>query len=102
MLGDSGNRDSIGGSGLPVAPPPGDIGKPSEPSLVLDSGERALQRLISNDIPQDELASLIETIFSSRNAINMVGRLGECDAQTFVDVVYEVRYHSSIIGGTTA
>ena len=79
-----------------MPPPPGDIGKPSELQLVLDSGERALQRLISDDIPKGELALVIETIFSSKNAIDMVGSLGESDAQTFIDLVYTVLHHSFI------
>ena len=98
MLTDSSNRDSVAESSLPVPPPPGDIGQPSELSLVLDSAERALQRLISGTIPQGELASPIETIFSSERATDIVGCLGEGDAQTFIDVVYEVGYHSFILG----
>jgi len=52
--------------------------------------------LISGPHSQDELASLIETIFSSREAIGLVGCLQENDAQTFIDVLYEVCFHSSI------
>ena len=37
---------------------------------------------------------LIETILSSEKATDMVGRLGESEAQAFVDVVDEVRLHS--------
>jgi len=57
------------------------------------SGEQALQRLIRGALPQGELASLIEAIFSSKKAIDMVGCLQEREAQTFIDVVHEVRCH---------
>ena len=66
------------------------------PAESLSSGERALHRLISGPLPQSELASLIETVFSSREAIGLAGCLQESDAQTFIDVVHEVRFHPSI------
>ena len=62
----------------------------------LSSDRRALNRLISGPLPQDELASLIETVFSSREAIGLAGYLQESDAQNFIDVVHEVRFHSPI------
>ena len=55
-----------------------------------------MQRLISGTLSQGELASLIETIFSSRKVIDLAGCLQESDVQTFVDVVHEVRCHSFI------
>lgn len=60
-------------------------------ALALYPGERALQSLISGTIPQVEQTSLIETILSSRGATHMVGYLRGSDAQTFIDVVDEVR-----------
>jgi hypothetical protein len=64
---------------------------PAEPSLVL------VLCLISGGVPEDERTSLIEVIFSSGKTIDMVRRLRRSDAQTFIDVVDEVRYrHSSI------
>jgi len=66
------------------------------PAKGLSSGERALHRLISGPHPQGELASLIETVFSSRKAIDLAGFLQESDAQTFIDVVHEVRFRPSI------
>jgi len=69
---------------------------PAGPSLVLDSGEQALRCLISGGTPLDELALLIEMIFSSEKATGMVGCLRGSDAQIFIDVVGEVRYHSHI------
>jgi len=47
--------------------------------------------LISGPHPEGELASLIETVFSSREAINLVNHLQESDAQAFIDAVHEVR-----------
>ena len=67
-----------------------DLPVPAEPSLAL------LQRLISGAASQSERASLIETIFSSRKATDMICHLRGSDIQTFIDVVDEVRYRSSV------
>jgi hypothetical protein len=63
---------------------------PAEPSLVL-----ALC-LIGGGVPEDERTSLIEVIFSSGKTIDTTRHLQRSDAQTFIDVVDEVRYRSSI------
>ena len=60
-------------------------------SLVLD---QALERLVARAVPHDELAPLVEEIFSRKNAIDMVDCLQGCDAQSFVDVMDEVRHHA--------
>jgi len=52
--------------------------------------------LIGGPLPQGELAMLIETVFSSRETIDLAGRLQGSDAQTFIDVVYKVCRHSPI------
>jgi hypothetical protein len=65
---------------------------PAEPPLVL------LLCLIRSAVPQGERASLIEAIFSSRKVSDMVRRLRGSDAQTFIDVVDEVRYRSPFLG----
>ena len=67
----------------------------SSPALAKSpsSGEQALQRLIGGPLPQGKLASLIETVFSSRETIDLAGCLQEGDAQTFIDVVYKARRH---------
>jgi len=52
--------------------------------------------LISGPLPQGELATLIETVFSSRETIDLARCLQDSDAQTFIDVVFKVRRHSSI------
>jgi len=66
------------------------------PAKSLSSGERALHRLISGPHPGGELTSLIEAVFSSTEAICLAGCLQESDAQTFIDILYEVHFHSSI------
>jgi hypothetical protein len=63
---------------------------PTEPSFVL------LLCLISGAVPQGERASLIEAIFSTGKATGMVHYLRRSDAQTFIDIVDEVRFHSSV------
>jgi hypothetical protein len=65
----------------------------AEPSLVL------LLCLISGAVPQGERASVIETVFLSRKAIDMVHHLRGNNAQAFIDVVDEVRYRSFIPEG---
>jgi len=75
----------------------GDAAPHPVPSPVPD---QALQRLISRTVPRDELAPLIEEIFSRGNATEMVGRLRECDAQNFVDAIDEVRYRTLSPRGT--
>ena len=80
-------------------PSPQETGRPSQPLLALDSCDQALQRLIDGDLPQDERATVIESVFSSQEATDIVGHLQERDPQTFIDVIHEVRYHSSISNG---
>jgi len=63
------------------------------PPRSLSSCDRALHRLISGPLPQGELAPLIETVFSSREAIGLASCLRESDAQTFI---HEVHFRSSI------
>ena len=62
----------------------------------LEPGEQALRRLVSGDIPQFELVSSIEAIFSSEKAIDMVSHLQRSDAQTFINAVDEVWRHAPV------
>ena len=78
---------------LLLPPPPGKADQLSQLTLAFNSGELALQRLIGVAIPQGELVSLVETIFSSREVTDTVGHLQESNAQDFIDVVNEVRYN---------
>ena len=63
------------------------------PSMVTDSHEQKWQRLISGAAPQDELPSLIETIFSNKTT-NIVDRLQESNAQAFINVIDGVRHQT--------
>ena len=51
----------------------------------------AFQRLISRSFNPDELPSLVETVFSSREQAEVIRSLIKDDAQTFIDVTDEVR-----------
>ena len=68
---------------------------PSDPSIPNDPHERAWQRLINCAVPQDELPSLIELIFSDKKTADMVDHLQGSDVQAFIDVIDEVR-HSTL------
>ena len=83
------------GESVPPSPPlPGNTKRVSEPPLILSPSVRALQRLVSRDVPQDELRSVIETIISNVRAADIVECLQESGAQTFVDVMDEVCHHT--------
>ena len=88
------DRGVIDESGPPIPPPPGDTDHLSEPLLILDSNRRDLQRLVSHDVPRDELPSVIKTIASSVKAADIVEYLQESDAQTFIDVMDEACHHA--------
>jgi hypothetical protein len=60
---------------------------PPDLSVTLDHYDQAWQRLIGGAVPQDELASLIETIFSSEKVSDRVNRLQGNDVQTFIDAL---------------
>jgi len=63
-----------------------------DPPIAIDSREQVWQRLLSGAVPQDELPSLIETIFSDRKTAKMVDRLQGSEAQAFIDVIDGVCY----------
>ena len=65
-----------------------------DPSIATESHKQAWQQLINRTISQDELPSLIETIFSDRKATSMVDPLQESDAQAFIDVIDGVCHHA--------
>ena len=83
-----------GGPSLPL--PPKYTNHAHKPPLVPDSNRRALRRLISRTVPQHELLSVIETIFSNVKAADTVKCLEESDAQTFIDIVDEACHRYSI------
>ena len=69
--------------------PAPDMDHPPDPS-ALDPDDQALQHLINRAVPQSELASLIETIFSNKKVADVVDYFQGADAQTFIDVIDEV------------
>ena len=83
-------QESTGTKSSKVVPDGDNLPASAEPSLVL------LLCLISGAVPRGERDSLIEAIFSSGNATDMVHHLRGCDVQTFIDVVDEVRYRSPV------
>ena len=67
---------------------------PSNPSITVDPYDQAWQRLVSGVVPQDELPSLIETIFSNEKVTGMADRLQGSDVQTCIDVIDLVWHHA--------
>lgn len=84
---------SQGRLSLPLIP--GDTNSVSEPPPIPDSDKRALQRLVSLGVPQDELPSVIGSIVSNVKATDIVKCLQSSDAQTFIDIVDEACYHTT-------
>ena len=73
---------------------------PPDLSIALDPYDQAWQRLISGAVSQDELASLLETIFSSEKVAGMVDCLQGNDVQTFIDVIDAVWYQALPASGS--
>ena len=71
------------------------IQTPVEPPTGPDPGEQALQCLISGTTTRDEFPSLIQAVSLSAKAIEMIGCLRGSEAQAFIDVINEVRCHTS-------
>jgi hypothetical protein len=69
---------------------------PPDSSVVLDSHNQALQRLISRAVPQNELASLIKTVFSDKKVTDLLGRLRGSEVQAFIDAIDKVRHHTRL------
>ena len=55
-------------------------------SITLDPYDQAWQRLLSGTVPQDELASLMDTIFSNNKGIKIAECLQGNVVQIFIDV----------------
>ena len=60
------------------------------------SHQQDLRRLTTRLFSQDELPSLLETIFSNRESTSMVHSLQRGDAQVVVDILDEVCHHTPI------
>ncbi|KAF9651098.1 kinase-like protein [Thelephora ganbajun] len=88
--GDSGTNE--GGALLPLLSPRSDPDLDAilpDPPIILDPHTQAWQRLISRDVPQDELASHIETIVLNVKAIGIADCLQGNDTQACIDAMDE-------------
>ncbi|KAF9643933.1 kinase-like protein [Thelephora ganbajun] len=83
------DRDSLNEGDLPPLLPLADTNHPSASLLLLNSDKRALQRLVSRTVSQDELPSLIEMVVSNVKTADIVQCLRGSDAQVFIDVLDE-------------
>jgi hypothetical protein len=63
-------------------------------SIPVDFGAPAYKRLINYTSLPHQVIPLIEAIFTSQDEVKAIGRLCGENAQTFVDVVHEVRLHT--------
>ncbi|KAF9780774.1 kinase-like domain-containing protein [Thelephora terrestris] len=73
------------GTSSPV--PPSNTNHVHNPTPILDSGQQALQRLVSGAAPQEELPSLVETVVSHIKAADISNHLQGTELQTLVDVL---------------
>ena len=76
--------------GLPLAAPGTNSTVAAPTDDVLE--ESACRRLISRAFSPHELPSLIEGIFTKKDEVKMIGSLDRVAAQSFIDVVHEVRH----------
>ena len=60
-------------------------------TISTDDDLSACRRLISRAFSPHELPSLIEEIFTSKDEVRMIGSLARDAAQSFIDVVHQVR-----------
>ena len=51
--------------------------------------------MISQTLALDERISLITTIFSDSNQVEVVGQLSGDEAQSFIDIIDEVIFHTT-------
>ena len=63
-------------------------------SIPVDFGAPACRRLISRAFFPHQVISLIASIFTSPDEVEAIGYLCGDNAQTFIDVVHEVRLHA--------
>ena len=88
-------------AGLGILPPtnedpiwalqPSAIYPTPDPSTIVNLEASVCRRLISRAFSPHELIPLIEEIFTRKDEVNMIGCLDRDAAQTFIDVVHEVR-----------
>ena len=88
-----GNVINHGGTSSSRLDPASHAERTPGPPTALYSLDQALQRLISCEVPQDELPSLIKAVFSGSRATNVVDSLQGSDVQAFIDVMDGVCHH---------
>ncbi|KAF9642058.1 hypothetical protein BDM02DRAFT_2731187 [Thelephora ganbajun] len=64
--------------------------------LHAPNNPQAWKQLISHTLSKDERISLIITIFSDSNEVEMPGNPSGNDAQAFVNVIDEVSFHNPL------
>lgn len=69
-------------------------GPHSTATAAPNTSVEALQQFISRAVPQDELPSLIRTIFSDEKTTNMADCLRKSDAQAFINAIDGVCHHT--------
>jgi len=69
----------------------------SNPPTPTNGTSPALTRLIEHAFSPHELISLIGEVFSNEDDVMMIGYLHGNDTQTFIDVVYKVRFYPSFL-----
>jgi len=74
-----------------VLPPSTTVCTTPGSSILIDLEVSACGRLISRAFPPHELIPLIEEIFTRKDEVKIISRLGGDAAQTFIDVIHEVR-----------
>jgi len=65
-----------------------------DPPTPADRHLSACRRLINRAFSPHEVIPLIGAVFTSRDELQLVGGLRGDDAQTFIDVIHEVRLHT--------
>ena len=66
----------------------------SNAPAILDFYDQAWQRLVSNAVALDELASVLETVLSNENTAGLVDRLQGHHVQDFIDAIDSVRHRA--------
>lgn len=76
---------------IPITPISHSVYPTPDSSILVDLDAPACKRITSGAISPDEVIPLIEAIFTNQNEVKMIGYLRGDDAQTFIDVIHEVR-----------
>ena len=88
----SGETQTLPGSQRPSLDTLG-LACPGPPLSPPEIDSPSWKRLISPSLAAHERTSLIATMFSKRDEVEATRQIGGDDAQTFVNLIYEVRSH---------